>query len=50
LRGHRLRLPVFNTNIEIVDKNNFQGLPSPAQPRWWQVSSGMMLDNAVHRA
>jgi len=30
LRRAALRLARFNTNIEVVDKRFFQGLPSPA--------------------
>ena len=38
--GAALRLARFNTNIAVVDKRYFQGLPSPPPPRWWPVSSG----------
>jgi CDP-diacylglycerol--serine O-phosphatidyltransferase len=38
--GAALRLARFNTNIGVVDKRYFQGLPSPAAPAWWQASSG----------
>ncbi len=32
--GAALRLARFNTNIDVVDKRYFQGLPSPAPQRW----------------
>jgi len=32
-----LRLARFNTNIGVVDKRFFQGLPSPAVPRSWSA-------------
>jgi CDP-diacylglycerol--serine O-phosphatidyltransferase len=38
--GAALRLARFNTNIGIVDKRYFQGLPARLQPPWWRASSG----------
>jgi CDP-diacylglycerol--serine O-phosphatidyltransferase len=35
-----LRLARFNTNIGVVDKRFFQGMPSPAAAAWWRASSG----------
>jgi CDP-diacylglycerol--serine O-phosphatidyltransferase len=35
-----LRLARFNTNIGVVDKRFFQGMPSPAAAAWWWASSG----------
>ena len=32
--GAALRLARFNTNIAVVDKRFFQGLPSPQLPLW----------------
>ena len=43
--GTALRLARFNTNIEIVDKNNFQGLPSPAAAALVASFVWVMLDN-----
>ncbi|MBI3903135.1 MAG: CDP-diacylglycerol--serine O-phosphatidyltransferase [Nitrosomonadales bacterium] len=40
-----LRLARFNTNIEVVDKNNFQGLPSPAAAALVASFVWVMLDN-----
>jgi len=43
--GTALRLARFNTNIEIVDKNNFQGLPSPAAAALVASFVWVMMDN-----
>jgi CDP-diacylglycerol---serine O-phosphatidyltransferase len=43
--GTALRLARFNTNIEIVDKNYFQGLPSPAAAALVASFIWVMLDN-----
>jgi CDP-diacylglycerol--serine O-phosphatidyltransferase len=43
--GTALRLARFNTNIEIVDKNYFQGLPSPAAAALVASFVWVMLDN-----
>jgi CDP-diacylglycerol--serine O-phosphatidyltransferase len=43
--GTALRLARFNTNIEIIDKNNFQGLPSPAAAALVASFVWVMLDN-----
>ena len=43
--GTALRLARFNTNIEVVDKNNFQGLPSPAAAALVASFVWVMLDN-----
>jgi len=43
--GTALRLARFNTNIEVVDKNNFQGLPSPAAAALIASFVWVMLDN-----
>ncbi|MDX8400442.1 MAG: CDP-diacylglycerol--serine O-phosphatidyltransferase, partial [Gallionellaceae bacterium] len=40
-----LRLARFNTNIEIIDKNYFQGLPSPAAAALLASFVWVMLDN-----
>lgn len=45
--GTALRLARFNTNIEIVDKNNFQGLPSPAAAALVASFVWVMLDNQI---
>jgi CDP-diacylglycerol--serine O-phosphatidyltransferase len=45
--GTALRLARFNTNIEIVDKNNFQGLPSPAAAALVAGFVWVMLDNHI---
>ena len=43
--GTALRLARFNTNIEVVDKSNFQGLPSPAAAALVASFVWVMLDN-----
>ncbi len=43
--GTALRLARFNTNIEVIDKNNFQGLPSPAAAALVASFVWVMLDN-----
>ena len=43
--GTALRLARFNTNIEIIDKNYFQGLPSPAAAALVASFVWVMLDN-----
>jgi CDP-diacylglycerol--serine O-phosphatidyltransferase len=43
--GTALRLARFNTNIEVVDKKNFQGLPSPAAAALVASFVWVMLDN-----
>jgi len=43
--GTALRLARFNTNIEIIDKKNFQGLPSPAAAALLASFVWVMLDN-----
>ena len=43
--GTALRLARFNTNIEVVDKNYFQGLPSPAAAALVASFVWVMLDN-----
>ena len=43
--GTALRLARFNTNIEIVDKRYFQGLPSPAAAALIAGFVWVMLDN-----
>ena len=43
--GTALRLARFNTNIEIVDKSSFQGLPSPAAAALVASFVWVMLDN-----
>jgi CDP-diacylglycerol--serine O-phosphatidyltransferase len=43
--GTALRLARFNTNIEIIDKSNFQGLPSPAAAGLVASFVWVMLDN-----
>lgn len=43
--GTALRLARFNTNIEVVDKQNFQGLPSPAAAALVASFVWVMLDN-----
>ena len=43
--GTALRLARFNTNIEIIDKNNFQGVPSPAAAALVASFVWVMLDN-----
>ena len=43
--GTALRLARFNTNAEVVDKNNFQGLPSPAAAALVASFVWVMLDN-----
>jgi CDP-diacylglycerol--serine O-phosphatidyltransferase len=40
-----LRLARFNTNIEVVDKSNFQGLPSPAAAALVASFVWVMVDN-----
>jgi CDP-diacylglycerol--serine O-phosphatidyltransferase len=40
-----LRLARFNTNIEVIDKSNFQGLPSPAAAALVSSFVWVMLDN-----
>ena len=40
-----LRLARFNTNIEVVDKRNFQGLPSPAAAALVAGFVWVMIDN-----
>jgi len=43
--GTALRLARFNTNIEVIDKSNFQGLPSPAAAALVASFVWVMLDN-----
>ena len=43
--GTALRLARFNTNIEVVDKRYFQGLPSPAAAALIAGFVWVMLDN-----
>jgi CDP-diacylglycerol--serine O-phosphatidyltransferase len=43
--GTALRLARFNTNIEVVDKRYFQGLPSPAAAALIAGFIWVMLDN-----
>ncbi|MBI5660080.1 MAG: CDP-diacylglycerol--serine O-phosphatidyltransferase [Nitrosomonadales bacterium] len=43
--GTALRLARFNTNIEVVDKRYFQGLPSPAAAALVASFVWVMLDN-----
>ena len=43
--GTALRLARFNTNIEVVDKNYFQGLPSPASAALVASFVWVRLDN-----
>ncbi len=43
--GTALRLARFNTNIEVVDKQNFQGMPSPAAAALVASFVWVMLDN-----
>ncbi|MBI4938381.1 MAG: CDP-diacylglycerol--serine O-phosphatidyltransferase [Nitrosomonadales bacterium] len=43
--GTALRLARFNTNIEVVDKRYFQGLPSPAAAALVASFAWVMLDN-----
>jgi CDP-diacylglycerol--serine O-phosphatidyltransferase len=43
--GTALRLARFNTNIEVIDKSNFQGLPSPAAAALVSSFVWVMLDN-----
>lgn len=43
--GTALRLARFNTNIEIIDKSNFQGLPSPAAAALVASFVWVMQDN-----
>ncbi|MDP2169215.1 MAG: CDP-diacylglycerol--serine O-phosphatidyltransferase [Rhodocyclaceae bacterium] len=43
--GAALRLARFNTNIEVVDKRNFQGLPSPAAAALVAGFVWVMIDN-----
>ncbi len=43
--GTALRLARFNTNIEVIDKNHFQGLPSPAAAALVASFVWVMLDN-----
>ena len=38
--GAALRLARFNTNIDVVDKRYFQGLPSRPPRRWWRAWCG----------
>ncbi|MDR1890023.1 MAG: CDP-diacylglycerol--serine O-phosphatidyltransferase [Zoogloeaceae bacterium] len=45
--GAALRLARFNTNIEIVDKRYFQGLPSPAAAALIAGLVWIMIDNGV---
>lgn len=45
--GAALRLARFNTNIEVVDKRFFQGLPSPAAAALIAGLVWVMLDNGV---
>jgi CDP-diacylglycerol--serine O-phosphatidyltransferase len=43
--GAALRLARFNTNIEVVDKRHFQGLPSPAAAALVAGLVWVMIDN-----
>jgi len=43
--GTALRLAIFNTNIEIIDKRYFQGLPSPAAAALVAGFVWVVLDN-----
>jgi CDP-diacylglycerol--serine O-phosphatidyltransferase len=45
--GAALRLARFNTNIEVVDKRYFQGLPSPAAAALVAGFVWVMLDNRI---
>ncbi|WP_341678497.1 CDP-diacylglycerol--serine O-phosphatidyltransferase [Niveibacterium sp. SC-1] len=45
--GAALRLARFNTNIEVVDKRFFQGLPSPAAASLVAGLVWVMIDNQV---
>ncbi len=45
--GTALRLARFNTNIEIVDKRYFQGLPSPSAAALVASFVWVMLDNHI---
>jgi CDP-diacylglycerol--serine O-phosphatidyltransferase len=53
--GTALRLARFNTNLEVVDKRYFQGLPSPAAAAlvvgfvWLMQESGFHLDDTTRR-
>ena len=38
--GAVLRLARFNTNIGVVDKRFFQGLPRSGRGRWWWAWCG----------
>jgi CDP-diacylglycerol--serine O-phosphatidyltransferase len=45
--GTALRLARFNTNIDVVDKNYFQGVPSPAAAALVASFIWVMLDNHI---
>jgi CDP-diacylglycerol--serine O-phosphatidyltransferase len=45
--GGALRLARFNTNIDIVDKRYFQGLPSPAAAALIAGLVWIMIDNGI---
>jgi len=46
--GAALRLARFNTNIEVVDKRYFQGLPSPAAAALVAGLVWVVFDNGLH--
>ncbi len=46
--GAALRLARFNTNIDVVDKRYFQGLPSPAAAALIAGLVWVSIDNGVH--
>jgi CDP-diacylglycerol--serine O-phosphatidyltransferase len=48
--GGALRLARFNTNIDIVDKRYFQGLPSPAAAALIAGLVWIMIDNKIDGA
>ncbi|MBS0355239.1 MAG: CDP-diacylglycerol--serine O-phosphatidyltransferase [Proteobacteria bacterium] len=45
--GAALRLARFNTNIDVIDKRYFQGLPSPAAAALVSGLVWVMLDNGI---
>ena len=51
--GAALRLARFNTNVDVVDKRFFQGLPSPAAAAliagliWVSIDNKLAVDNSV---
>ena len=45
--GAALRLARFNTNIDVVDKRYFQGLPSPAAAALVAGLVWVMIDNGI---